>query len=753
MAFRPLGVYALTASALYTQTRSTHHLTQMTSLVTQSTSLALLAAGETDASAQLDRASAMDSERGMEGQSEAIEWQTEAERDEEEAMEETVLAEEYQEEAETLRRQSVEDAMESETASAEAQALTAASKEKTIEAGQDLAAAEVYDEQSTFLFQEAANAETAAHEAELRATRDATLALEQRTKSVRDGEALLRTEAGAAEDAEVIAACEVIPLLNVLCDIAGAITETGYQSLAAVEAAKSAVESVAASAWSGREREEWAVAVERQEVAARDVVEAEEYHTLSVEERERAEVERAESASMHESGVEAERIGQEKMTASKEEMALAEVEEEEAARHFAEAAEHEGMAASEEEAAVESQTESEERMAQSTAEELESQSERLDAESKENEARKLMEQSVGQGMYALVHVVSSIVTAAGVVYVVVMKTLAKRVVPAVVSFWKGYHTSSGFRFAQNVSETVMHAGVVFAVVVALERSLSQFEELSPRSRWRSLFDLAVVAGVMESVLIHTLPTSCSCWLRGEDRRTIAMKAGMDFMGGIVHRIPLILIESLILLTLVGPGIFKSRIFQTAQPLPTVGILILLITIYFWFFHVRPFQLEREIMSPCLSRWSEKSTSNRWEEDEFLVDQYTNQNDTLMNSIVDKEYGSMEEVSLLTSSKQPSDNISLLSTPTLNAESSSTTIALMDDFKKKSQQTCHVLHAKLDLLALSLMVMLLYQSSPVIKLLHPLAEKSLDSLGSLFSTPTICAGIAVVVVLFHILFVR
>ncbi|KAL7483465.1 hypothetical protein ACHAW6_009112 [Cyclotella cf. meneghiniana] len=748
----PVGVYFLTGSALYTQTRTTHHLTQMTSLAGQSTSLALLVAGETESSAQLSRESAMDSERGLEKQSESIELEAAAQREEAKAAEETVVAERYEEEAQTLQEQSAKDALESESSFAEAEELTAASKGLNIQAGQDYAAAEVYDEQSAFLFEKAANAEKVATEAELRAAKDQTLSLEQKAKSVRDGEALLKTEAGAAEDAEAIAACEIVPLLNILCDIAGAVTETGYQSLAAVEAAKSAVESIASATWSGKEREELILAAEQHEIAASDGAEAQEYHALAAKESELAEMEKVESASMQESGVEAERIGEEKLTASKKEEALAQFDEEEAARHFSEAAEHETMATNEEAAAVESRSESEEKMAQSTTEEFESQSERLDAESRENEARKLMKQSFGHGMYALATVVSSILTAAGVVYVVVIQILAKRVMPMVSSFWRGNHSWSGFHFARTVSETVIHAGVVFAVVVALASTFSQFEESTPRSRWRSLFYLAVVAGVIESLLIHAAPAFCRCWLNGEDRKTISIKTGIGLIGGIVQNVPAILIESLILLTLVGPGIFKSPLLHTVKPLLTVSVMLSLIMTYIWFFQMRPLQLEGKIAPPCFSCSRQKSTSYKWEDGDFIEDPCNDQNDSLMNRIIDKEYGSLEEVSLLSSIKQPSDDISLMCTPTLDAEPS-TNITLMYDFKKKCEKTCRVLHAKLDLLALSLMIMLLYQCNPVIKLLHPLAEKSFASFGSQFSTPTICVGIAIVVALFHMVFVR
>jgi hypothetical protein len=721
----------------------------MSSLATKSATLTAIATGETDAALELQREAAVDSEEGIEMQSESIELEASSEREIAEATEQTLIAEKYKEQAETLHEQSVKDKMESESSFEKAEELEASSKQAYIEAGQDLAAAETYQEQSVFDFDEAAKAEQLATNAEVQAAKDETIVLEKEAASAKDAESLVKTESSAAEDAEAIAVCEVVPFLNVLCDIAGAITEGGLQAIAAVEASKSAIESIAAATWSGKEKQELLVASEEHAEAAKFIAEGEKFESLSVESGERAQVEEAKSSSLEKLGLNAQSIGEDKLIASKEEETLSKLDEEESTRHYAEALEHEFLAAEEEEASIATQVESEERLEQSTAEEFESQSERLDAESKENKARKLLEQSIDHGMKALLYVTSSIMTAVAVVYVLAMKTLTKRVAPSVANFWTNEHRWTGFDTLRLAFEALLHAAFILVVIVSSQSSLLHFGDLSTLDRWKELVYLAVLVGAIESSLIHCLPMACCCWVQSPTNSLI-VDTTTEFFGMLVQITPVVFVELLIILTWFGPIVINNPVLLQRDSMWTWGAVLLLFVVYILYFRLASVQI---IESPSNSNGSSckshLSTSSGWEEDHFSHDQ-GHANDSLIGTTVDKEYGSMEEVSLLASTKQPSDVIGTNSAYKMKIATSGLTIQKL---KKGWQRLFEVLHLRFDLLAFSLVVMILYHWSAVIKVLQPIAITSYTTLGHLFSTRALFAGIVAVVAAVHFTFVR
>lgn len=120
----------------------------------------------------------------------------------------------------------------------------------------------------------------------------------------------------------------MIPLLNIICDIGGAITEAGYQTVAAIEGAKSAVESIAAASAQGKERAQLVLAAEKYEEAGLDVAKAEEFQAIAGEDSEMAAMESEESIAMKGEGEQAQLFGDEKAEDSKREEALAAFDEE-----------------------------------------------------------------------------------------------------------------------------------------------------------------------------------------------------------------------------------------------------------------------------------------------------------------------------------------------------------------------------------------------------------------------------------------
>lgn len=475
------------------------------------------------------------------------------------------------------------------------------------------------------------------------------------------------------------------------------------------------------------------------------MTDGEKYQSLSAESAEKATTEKAESTTLQESGIESQSIAEEKLAASKEEESLSKLDEEEAARHSAQAAEHEAMAAEEGEASVVSQVESEEHMGESTAEELESQSEEIDAESKENEARKLMEQSIGHGMHALWFVLSSMFTAFGVIYVVTMKIVTKTMMPTLYTVWNGQHVWTGSDLSQKVSESVLHAGLILASFVTTSSS-ANFKETTPWYRWKELIFFALLVGVLESFLVYSIPTACCCLMKGQNRMTALSNAGSELLMKIIHIVPAVLIELLIILTLFGPGLMNDALVVYVKPLWIWSSVLSFIGFYVWVFRLTSLQSELVNVS--------KSSSSGWEEDVFANDQSNFQNDSLIGTSVENEYGSIEEVSLLTHTKQPSDDVS--ASMYSNFESNGSTLDTRKRLERCRidwQQIGQVHHAKLDLLVLSLMAMLLYHCSPVIKVLHPLVTTSFAGLESLLSTPALCVCVIVVTSIVHFVFVR
>lgn len=192
-----MGVYLLTGSALYSQTRSTYHITKMDTLAAESAALTLAANAELESSLELQGKSAIDSEEGLALQSESVELEMDAEREFAKAAAETALGKEYAEQAELLHEKSAKDALESEAAITNAEELEVRSEELHLQAEKDRAAAALDEEKSIALLEEASEAGEIAAGAEEKAAEYEAIALKREGQSIKDGEALLRTEAGA----------------------------------------------------------------------------------------------------------------------------------------------------------------------------------------------------------------------------------------------------------------------------------------------------------------------------------------------------------------------------------------------------------------------------------------------------------------------------------------------------------------------------------------------------------------------------
>lgn len=125
-----------------------------------------------------------------------------------------------------------------------------------------------------------------------------------------------------------MAACAPIPGLNIVCEAVGSIVEVGYQSIAAVEGAKAAVETIQGVTAAQRGRAEMILAAKGHEEEGRLALEAQQLQIKADEEGANASSEQAESETMIAEAKESRIVGNEKAHQSQEDAAMATVNEE-----------------------------------------------------------------------------------------------------------------------------------------------------------------------------------------------------------------------------------------------------------------------------------------------------------------------------------------------------------------------------------------------------------------------------------------
>ncbi len=125
-----------------------------------------------------------------------------------------------------------------------------------------------------------------------------------------------------------MAACAPIPGLNIVCEAVGSIVEVGYQSIAAIEGAKAAVETIQGVTAAQNGRAEMILAARGHEEEARWVFEADQFQMKADKEGANASSEQAESEAMIAEAEESELMGKEKAHQSEEDEAMAAADEE-----------------------------------------------------------------------------------------------------------------------------------------------------------------------------------------------------------------------------------------------------------------------------------------------------------------------------------------------------------------------------------------------------------------------------------------
>jgi hypothetical protein len=194
---RPLGTYLLAASAFYSQLQTNHHLTQMAELAASSAALSLSADTKLEHSFALQQQAATNSEEGLTYQAESVEHEANAAKMEVGVASEIAVSEEYISEAEALHEHSVVEASESTAYLSSSKELQLQSNALHSEAESNLAASTMDEEKSLADMAESVKAGEVATAAEDQAAEYEAVALRKEGQSIKDGEALLKTETGA----------------------------------------------------------------------------------------------------------------------------------------------------------------------------------------------------------------------------------------------------------------------------------------------------------------------------------------------------------------------------------------------------------------------------------------------------------------------------------------------------------------------------------------------------------------------------
>ncbi|KAL3826791.1 hypothetical protein ACHAXA_000617 [Cyclostephanos tholiformis] len=722
MALRVGGTYLLAGTALRSQSRVAYHLSKMEIAASDSIALSAALDAELASSVILGSESAIDSENGLTLQDEAAELELDAELEYLSSEVEYVAGDAYEAEAEELRDAAGGDALESEASFAESERATVESARLRSRAEMEGESAAQVLEASTASWEGSLEGVKVAAIAEERAIEDGALATADAASGLSDGKVLAKAETSAMEDAEVMAACAPMPVLNLMCEAIGSVVEIGYQSIAALEGAKAAVESISATIARGEERAELALAAEEREDAARLAVEAERLRIEADDESAVAVADEYRAELMAVEAGEEEALGEEKLEESEREVALAVVLEEKASEQYVKAAQDEGIAIKEEESAIATQVESEGLLSKSTSEEFESLAERTDAISKDAKVEDLLRQSVGYGIHALGFAVHAIVTAGLVVYVVVIGGLINTGVPAAKRIWNREHRLSALYVIERICDILIHLGVAFGCIASKPNLLSNFEGISAPLKIRALFHWAAVAGVIESVVNFVFVGS-----------TI-VSICLAFFSNFIHSVPQYMIELLIVWVLFGPGVFDNIVHM--KPVSIWGILMLLKCISSW--------------AAIFNAASTKHTQSRRHIDEgecnMLCASDGRSKEMFALSNVTLRYGSVETDEI--------DNV----VKQINCSSSTrTSISVPDNFVVRCRKTlfgyCEGLRLLSDLLLLSLMVALLRHCWPLIEVLHPVAETFLGTFNAWMSLPILIGVTVVLLLVVHFLFVH
>ncbi len=380
-------------------------------------------------------------------------------------------------------------------------------------------------------------------------------------------------------------------------------------------------------------------------------------------------------------------------------------------KHEAIAAQDEVIAVEEETSAVASQIESEEKLSESTSEEFEAMADQTAAESEMVEAQKLLKQSVDHGMHSIIFVLNAVITAGVVVSIMVMRCLSNVVGPILAKVRNNPSSFKAIPILEQLCDAIMHAGIIVCTSMSMKKILSKFDDVAIFPKARALMILAVVAGSIESFGIHAMHAMISCCMKGMSTGSTIAKAIQVFLSNAVYLIPVVLMESIMLVVIFGQGFFET-VFRHVQlnlvlswSILVLGLVSLLIL---------KLQKAERIKSESGSI-PYKNTG----ECDILMESNTS-SEHRRKDIVNLEYGSMEDVCLLPSSDQQNHvgNSSSGSKDANNGKDAPRK-SIIEEYYQAVCTYVERLHRWSDLLMLTVMIALLWHCWPVLAVLHPL----------------------------------
>ena len=427
---------------------------------------------------------------------------------------------------------------------------------------------------------------------------------------------------------------------------------------------------------------------------------------------------------------ESEYLSQREKDAVLNDEALAALDEDAAAKYLKNAARDEAIGTEEESSSMAAQSEVEELLGASTGDEFAANSLRFDSELKEAKAEQVMRNSIAHGTHAFGFVLQSLVTAILVIYVVVMRCVFQNVVPAIKRSLSSESQFSGMDLGEKVLLLAMHFTVITGMITLLAARLS-FCHIAIPSRWKAFGLLASAAGLIEST-VHSLTEAYRCRINGKDATATSIAAATSFLSNAVFLVPVALMQCLTLVVVFGPKVFD----QVHNTLASYQVLLWFGLLLMNALYIRVFKLKG--MSSVTKPVQNKSEIGV-EEGYFVGDERESLSALNINQLY-QEYGSLEEITLLKSSK-----CSEVNTSSVSRRKRSTCCC------QKFCQYCESLLLSADLLMISLVVMILYHSWPLFRILEPATKSFLGVAASLHAP--ILLLVVILTLSVHFMFVR
>lgn len=409
---------------------------------------------------------------------------------------------------------------------AESEALQAQGEALLAEAEADQAAAEA-DEASAGELAAAAAEEAAAAEADYaKVAAEEVLVEEDVAKATADAAKATRDGFRASEDEVAVGACELVPVLDLVCDIVGGAAAIGLETVSAGEAARAASEYAAAVAVQSAEDTQVAEATELAASAGRD-------GDLAAE-----------------------------STAAAGELQ---------AKAGSEVAEGEATEAA-----------AEEELAQSTAEEATAEEEEVEAAAEEEQAGQYWAKSVEAGAGACWNAILSGLLATAAFGYFAIRIMASAVIPGIhvaVLSSSGSAAPAAWVSVRLVSHCLHHVLILGAVAGLFRNKLLLLDQVDVRTKGGIVLELAISTAAAQALALHC--HSHAGVMESVGWKSRACTGLVLWLRATFVLALLVVIEVLLLLVIVGPDLFSAPLLGFLRQWYVWAALSTSLIIHFW----------------------------------------------------------------------------------------------------------------------------------------------------------------------------